>query len=77
MMSLTLLWTTMMSGWSPASSGPGTLLAQTPAPSTQLAPATSDRLLTAMHGISSNVILDWVRELASDKYGGRLTGTPG
>jgi hypothetical protein len=82
---LTLLLTAMMSGWSPGSSGswnhgssgPGTLLAQAPVPSAQPDPSTPDRLLTAMHGISSNVILDWVKELASDTYGGRLTGTPG
>jgi len=35
-----------------------------------------DRLLTAMHGISSNTILDWVKEMVSEKYEGRLTGTP-
>ena len=35
-----------------------------------------DRLVAAMHGISSNTILDWVKEMASEKYEGRLTGTP-
>jgi hypothetical protein len=82
---LTLLLTGMISGWSPGSSGswshgssgPGSLLAQATAPSAQPDRSTPDRLLTAMHGISSNVILDWVKELASDTYGGRLTGTPG
>jgi len=29
-----------------------------------------------MHGISSHTILDWVKEMVSDKYEGRLTGTP-
>ena len=29
-----------------------------------------------MHGISSHTILDWVKEMAADKYEGRLTGTP-
>jgi hypothetical protein len=37
---------------------------------------TEDRLVAAMHGISSHTILDWVKELASEKYEGRLTGTP-
>jgi len=36
-----------------------------------------DRLVAAMHGVSSNVILDWVKELSSDRFGGRLTGTAG
>ena len=35
-----------------------------------------DRLLAAMHGISSHTILDWVKEMAAEKYAGRLTGTP-
>jgi hypothetical protein len=35
-----------------------------------------DRLVAAMHGISSNTILDWVKEMVADKYEGRLTGTP-
>jgi hypothetical protein len=29
-----------------------------------------------MHGISSHTILDWVKEMSSEKYAGRLTGTP-
>ncbi|MFA6165906.1 MAG: M20/M25/M40 family metallo-hydrolase [Gemmatimonadaceae bacterium] len=42
------------------------------------APATpQDRLVAAMHGVSSNVILDYVKEMTDEKYGGRLTGTPG
>ncbi len=36
-----------------------------------------DKLVAAMHGISSHTILDWVKEMAADKYEGRLTGTPG
>ena len=47
--------------------------AQRPADAPQ---APADRLLAAMHGISSHTILDWVKEMASDKYEGRLTGTP-
>ena len=47
-------------------------LAQQPAltspPGPEPAPA-------AMHGISSHTILDWVKEMASEKYAGRLTGT--
>ena len=41
------------------------------------APATPDeKLVAAMHGISSHTILDWVKEMVADKYEGRLTGTP-
>src|SRR5512139_3616184 len=47
--------------------------AQRPAPAPQTA---EDKLLAAMHGISSHTILDWVKEMVSDKYEGRLTGTP-
>jgi len=36
-----------------------------------------ERLLAAMHSISSRALFDYVKELASDKYGGRLTGTAG
>ncbi|MFO7693564.1 MAG: hypothetical protein R6V57_10810 [Vicinamibacterales bacterium] len=35
-----------------------------------------DKLVAAMHAISSHTILDWVKEMAADKYEGRLTGTP-
>ena len=35
-----------------------------------------EKLLAAMHGISSHTILDWVKEMVSDKYEGRLTSTP-
>lgn len=49
---------------------PPTRAAQTPA-------SAPDRLVAAMHGISSNVILDYVKELTAEKYGGRLTGTAG
>ncbi len=41
------------------------------------APASEDKLLAAMHSISSHTLLDYVAELASPKYQGRLTGTPG
>ncbi len=40
-------------------------------------PTSEERLLAAMHGISSNTLLDYVREMASEKYQGRLTGTAG
>lgn len=33
------------------------------------------KILQAMHSISSHKLADYVRELASEKYGGRLTGT--
>jgi len=35
------------------------------------------KLLEAYHSISSHALLGYVEELASDKYAGRLTGTPG
>ena len=50
-------------------------LAQPPAAPPQ-AQTVEDKLVAAMHGISSNTILDWVKELTSDRYAGRLTGTP-
>jgi hypothetical protein len=33
-------------------------------------------ILKIFHSISSHTLLDYVKELTSDKYGGRLTGTP-
>jgi hypothetical protein len=35
------------------------------------------KILEAFHAISSHPLLDYVKELTSEKYGGRLTGTPG
>jgi hypothetical protein len=35
-----------------------------------------ERLLYALHSISSRTLHGYVRELVSEKYGGRLTGTP-
>lgn len=35
------------------------------------------KVLEAFHAISSHPLLEYVRELTSDKYAGRLTGTPG
>jgi len=46
--------------------------AQAPAP--QALPG-DERLVTAMHAVSSHDILDWVKALASERYEGRLTGT--
>jgi hypothetical protein len=46
--------------------------AQRPAAPPQTA---EDKQLAAMHAISSNTILDWVKEMVSEKYEGRLTGT--
>jgi len=37
---------------------------------------TEQRLLLTVHSISSNKLYDYVAELASEKYAGRLTGTP-
>jgi hypothetical protein len=35
------------------------------------------KILSVMHSISSHTLFDYVKELTSEKYGGRLTGTPG
>ncbi len=35
------------------------------------------KILNVMHSISSHTLFDYVKELTSEKYGGRLTGTPG
>ena len=41
------------------------------------APQTDEqKLLTAMHLIESQTLYDYVKEMVSEKYGGRLTGTP-
>jgi len=42
-------------------------------PTTQSA---EGQLLSGLHSISSHTLYDYVRELVSEKYGGRLTGTP-
>ncbi|MCX7974977.1 MAG: M28 family peptidase [Candidatus Aminicenantes bacterium] len=44
--------------------------------SAQSLPPDEFKILQAMHSLSSHRLLDYVRELVSDKYGGRLTGTP-
>src|SRR4030042_3874956 len=36
-----------------------------------------EQLLSALHSISSHTLYDYVKELVSEKYGGRLTGTAG
>ncbi len=49
-------------------------------PAAQRSPAKfsdEQKLLQVMHSISSQTLFDYVRELASDKYAGRLTGTEG
>jgi hypothetical protein len=38
-------------------------------------PLSEDRLLAVMHGISSGTLFDYVKEMASPRYAGRLTGT--
>ena len=56
---------------------PVALAAQAPAQRPAAPPqAPDEQLLAAMHGISSHTILDWVKEMTSEKYEGRLTGTP-
>jgi len=35
------------------------------------------KILNVMHSISSHTLLDYVKEMVSDQYGGRLTGTSG
>jgi hypothetical protein len=37
----------------------------------------NQKLLRVFHSISSNELFEYVRELTSEKYAGRLTGTPG
>lgn len=54
-----------------------TLAAQPPARQPQQPPGPQERLIASMHAVSSNAILDWVKELTSERFGGRLTGTPG
>ncbi|MDD8025290.1 MAG: M20/M25/M40 family metallo-hydrolase [Acidobacteriota bacterium] len=45
-------------------------------PGQTAAPKTDERkLLDAMHLIQSGTLLDYVKEMVSEKYGGRLTGT--
>ncbi|MGD0782645.1 MAG: PA domain-containing protein, partial [Candidatus Aminicenantales bacterium] len=39
-------------------------------------PTDEQKLLEAMHLISSETLFGYVKELCSEKYGGRLTGTP-
>ena len=48
------------------------------APQSQPQPAAAadeQKLLAAMHTIASQLLYDYVREMTSEKYGGRLTGT--
>jgi len=54
------------------------LISVIPSLSQQTIPPAADELkiLQAMHQISSHKLADYVRELTSEKYGGRLTGTP-
>ncbi len=54
---------------------PGAARPQTAA-AQQAAPADEAKILQAMHGISSHTLLRYVQELVSEKYAGRLTGTP-
>jgi hypothetical protein len=54
---------------------PLALGAQAPAQRPAGPPTPDDRLAAVMHGISSHTILEWVKELTSEKYEGRLTGT--
>lgn len=50
-------------------------LAQPPAASPQ-PPVGDEKLLAAMHGISSHKLFDYVAVMVEPKYEGRLTGTP-
>jgi len=45
-------------------------------PQSSAPPSEEQRLVAAMHGISSHTLLDYVKEMCDPKYGGRLTGTP-
>jgi hypothetical protein len=48
-----------------------------PAPLPTQEPSLGKRLPLVMYSISSSTVFGYVRELASEKYEGRLTGTPG
>ena len=37
--------------------------------------ADEEKLLQSLHSISSHKLFEYVKELCSEKYGGRLTGT--
>jgi hypothetical protein len=54
--------------------GPCSLFSQ--GEETKAAPTADEMILDAMHGISSHKIMSNITELCSEKYGGRLTGTP-
>jgi len=49
--------------------------AQEPRPQAAPDAQAEARLLAAMHGISSETVFDYVKEMAAPKYQGRLTGT--
>lgn len=46
-------------------------------PARAAAPNDEAKILETFHSISSHPLLEYVRELTSEKYAGRLTGTPG
>jgi len=46
-----------------------------PAQNRRAAPTDEEKWLEAFHGIQSATLFDYVKELCSEKYGGRLTGT--
>ena len=52
------------------------VLAAGPVPAQEAKPAPDRALLDAAQSIDGRVLYHYVRELASDKYAGRLTGTP-
>ena len=56
---------------------PSSLLSQQDLTQSQSPLTREEKRLEAMHSISSHVLLDYVKELCSEEYGGRLTGTPG
>lgn len=51
------------------------LLAQEPRRPAAQEPSADAKLLTAMHGITSETLFDYVKTMASPQYKGRLTGT--
>jgi hypothetical protein len=53
------------------------VFAQAPQPAQKSDPLSEDHLMEVMHSISSHTLFDYVKELCSEKYGGRLTGTAG
>jgi hypothetical protein len=53
------------------------VFAEAPQVAQKADPLGEEHLMEVMHSISSRTLFNYVKELCSDKYAGRLTGTPG